>query len=105
MFLLELAVLSGQMSKLSDNRGLQLLQWFSQDKHHCRVVLIRDQSLAYLSFCKHADIGGGFGRVIVFAVGENSAIQEGQIITGWMMQLHLRYEKRRKISHKSQTRV
>ena len=47
------------------------------------------QSVKYLSFCKHTDVGGGFRGIIIFAVCEDGAIEEGQIITGWMVQLHL----------------
>lgn len=51
------------------------------------------QELTYLSFSKHTDIGGGFRGVIVFPVCEDGAIQEGQIIAGWMIQLHLKENK------------
>lgn len=46
-------------------------------------------SVKYLSFCKHADIGCGLRRISVFAVGEDGAVEEGQIITGWVVQLYL----------------
>lgn len=46
-------------------------------------------SVKYLCFGKHTDIGGGIGGVIIFAVCEDGAIEEGQIITGWVVQLHL----------------
>lgn len=55
-------------------------------------------SVKYLSFCKHADIGSGIRRITIFAVGEDGAIEEGQIITGWVVQLYLG-EKMSKLSN------
>lgn len=44
---------------------------------------------AYLGLSEHADIGGGVGRVLVLAVGEDGAADEGQVVAGGMVQLHL----------------
>lgn len=44
----------------------------------------------YLSFCKHAHVGCRLGGELVFAVGEDCAVEEGQIFTAWMIQLDLR---------------
>lgn len=43
----------------------------------------------YLSFSEHTHVGGGIRGIIIFAVSEDGAIEEGQIITGWVVQLHL----------------
>ncbi|TNN82672.1 hypothetical protein EYF80_007190 [Liparis tanakae] len=45
-------------------------------------------SVKYLSFSEHADIGAGIRGVLIFAVSEDGAVEEGQIITGWVVVLH-----------------
>lgn len=62
------------------------------------------QQLTHLSFCKHTDIGGGFRGIIIFAICDDGAIKEGQIVTGGVMQLHLqdKEEKRKHSTLKSE---
>lgn len=47
------------------------------------------KDLKYLSLCKHTDVGGCFRRMIIIAVCEDGAVEEGQVIADWMVQLHL----------------
>lgn len=53
--------------------------------------------LRYLSLCEHTDVGGGICGIIIVAVGEDGAVEEGQIITGWMVQLHLQKKVSKKL--------
>lgn len=53
--------------------------------------------LRYLSLCEHTDVGGGICGIIVVAISEDGAVEEGQIITGWMVQLHLRKNMSKKL--------
>lgn len=54
----------------------------------CRCVP-RPNINKYLRFSKHADVGSGIRGITIFPVNEDGAIEEGQIIAGWMVQLHL----------------
>lgn len=58
---------------------VQIKRWFSQSQY----------SINYLSFCKHTDISSGISGIVVFPVSEDSAIEEGQVITVWVAQPHL----------------
>lgn len=53
--------------------------WFSQSQY----------IINYLSFCKHTDISSGISGIVVFPISNNSAIEEGQVITVWVAQRHL----------------
>lgn len=46
-------------------------------------------SVKYLSLCKHTDVGGGIGGIIVLAISEDGAVEEGQVVTSRVVQLHL----------------
>ena len=52
-------------------------------------VVIFPTLVKYLSFCKHTDVGGGIRGISIFSICEDGAIEEGQIITAWVVQLHL----------------
>lgn len=43
----------------------------------------------YLRVSKHTHIGRGLFRITIFAVSKDCAIEEGQILTDWMVQLYL----------------
>lgn len=45
--------------------------------------------IIYLSFCKHTNISSGIRGIVVFPVSDDGAIEEGQVITVWVAQLHL----------------
>lgn len=59
---------------------IHLIKW----KNVFLVVLVK-----YLSLGEHAHIGSGLRWIIVFAVGEDGPVEESQIITAWVVQLHL----------------
>lgn len=44
----------------------------------------------YLCISKHTHIGRGLFRKSIFAVSKDCAIEEGQILTDWMVQLYLK---------------
>lgn len=53
--------------------------WFSQGQY----------IINYLSFCKHTDISSGISGIVVFPISDDSAIEEGQVITVWVTQCYL----------------
>lgn len=65
--------------------------------------LSNEVSVQYLSFCKHTDVGSGIGGIIIFAIGEDGAVKESQVITGWVVQLHLRVNKGKYSENKNKT--
>lgn len=49
--------------------------------------------ILYLSFCKHTDVGRRLRGKIIFTICEDGAIKKSQIITSWVVQLHLAENK------------
>lgn len=49
----------------------------------------RQYIIYYLSFCKHTNISSGISGIVVFSISDDSAIEEGQVITVWVAQPHL----------------
>lgn len=45
--------------------------------------------MKYLSFCEHADVGSGIRGIAIVAVGEDGAVEKGQIVADGVVQLHL----------------
>ncbi len=58
-------------------------------KSRTSCIWIHINNWFYLCISKHTHIGCGLFRKSIFAISKDCAIEEGQILTDWMVQLYL----------------